>query len=77
MYHRNNDTCMLILKSFINAEISKAIIIQSRMRNRFLNHRTDGNRPLFHKQRNKCASLLRESQKRIFLIIECKESSRQ
>ena len=34
-------------KPFINAKISKAIMIRSRMRNRFLKHRSDVNRRLF------------------------------
>ena len=37
-------------KPFINAEISKAIMIRSRMRSRFLKHRSDENKHLFHKQ---------------------------
>ena len=52
-------------------------MIRSEMRNRFLKHRSDENRRLFQKQRNKCISLLRKAKKRIFLIIECKECSRQ
>ena len=39
---------------FINAEISKAIMIRSRMRNRFMKYRSDENSRLFQKQRNKC-----------------------
>ena len=52
-------------KPFINAEISKAIMIWSRMRNRFLKHRSDENRRLFQKLRNKCLSLLRKAKKNI------------
>ena len=50
-------------KPFINAEISTAIMIRSRMRNLFLKYRSDENRGLFQKQRNKCASLLRKERK--------------
>ena len=64
-------------KPFMNAETFNIIMIQSEMRNRFLKHRSDENRRLFQKQRNKCISLLRKAKKRIFLIIECKECSRQ
>ena len=53
-------------KPFINAEISKAIMIRSRMRNRFLKHRSDENKRLFQKQRNKCVSLLRKAKKEYF-----------
>ena len=34
-------------KPFINVKISKAIMVRSRMRNRFLKHRSDENRRLF------------------------------
>ena len=52
-------------KPFINSEISKAIMIRSRMRNCFLKHRSDESRRLFQKQRNKCVSLLRKLKKNI------------
>ena len=51
---------------FINAEISKAIMIRSWKRNRFLKHRSDENRRLFQKQRNMCVSLLRKAKKEYF-----------
>ena len=50
-------------KPLINVEISKAIMIRSRMTNRFLKHRSDENRCLFQKQRNRCVSLLRKAKK--------------
>ena len=48
-------------KPFSNNEISKAIITRSRLRNRFLKDRSEKNRKLFCKHRNKCVSLLRKS----------------
>ena len=65
-------------KPFINAEISKAIMIRSRMRNRFLKHRSHENRSLFQKQRNKCVSLLRKAKKEYFssLIINKVEDNK-
>ena len=36
------------------------------MSNRFLKHRSDENRRLFQKQRNKCVSLLRKAKKEYF-----------
>ena len=48
-------------KPFINNEISKAIKTRTRLRNRFLQNRSEENRNLFSKQRNKCVSLLRKS----------------
>ena len=53
-------------KPFINAEIAEAIMIWSRMRYRFLKHRSDENRRLFQKQRNMCVSLLRKAKKEYF-----------
>ena len=53
-------------KPFINAEISKVKMIRSRMRNRFLKHRSDENRRLFQKQRNKCVPLLGKVKKEYF-----------
>ena len=47
-------------KPFINNEISKAIVTRSRLRNRFLQNRSEENRKLFSKQRNNCVSLLRK-----------------
>ena len=48
-------------KPFINNETSKAIMTTSKLRNRFLQNRSEENRKLFRKQRNKCVSLLQGS----------------
>ena len=54
-------------KPFINNEISKAIMTKSRLRNRFLKkNRSETNRKLFYKQRNKYDSPLRKSKKNYF-----------
>ena len=53
-------------KPFINNEISKATMTRSRLRNRYLKNRSEENRKLFCKQRNKCVSLLRKSKKDYF-----------
>ena len=44
-------------KSFMNNEISKAIMTRTRLQNRFLKNRSNRNRDLFRKQRNLCVSL--------------------
>ena len=49
-------------KPFINAEIYKAIMIRSRMRIRFLKHKSGENRFLFQKQRKRCVSLLQKAE---------------
>ena len=65
-------TSMLLKKkrsnhtSFINNGISKAVMTRSRLRNRFLQNRSEENRKLFYKQINKCVSLLRKSKKDYF-----------
>ena len=53
-------------KPFINYEISKAITTRSRLRHRFLKSRSEKNRKLICKRRNKCVSLLRKSKKDYF-----------
>ena len=53
-------------KPFMNNEISKAIMTRTRVRNRFLKNRSNGNRDLFRKQRKLCVSLLRKSKKDYF-----------
>ena len=50
----------------MNNEISKAIMTRTRLRNRFLKNRSNGNRDLFRKQRKLCVSLLRKSKKDYF-----------
>ena len=40
-------------KPFINNKISKTIMVRSRLKNRFLKNRSEENRKLFCKQRNK------------------------
>ena len=56
-------------KPFSNAGISKAIMIRSRMRNRFLKHGSEKNGRLFQKQRNKCVSLQQKAKKEYFLSL--------
>ena len=51
---------------FINNGISKAVMTRSRLRNRFLQNRSEENQKLFYKQINKCVSLLRKSKKAYF-----------
>ena len=54
-------------KSFINTEISKAIITRTNLRNCFLKKKeSDENRPLFCNQRNKCVSLARKVKRDYF-----------
>lgn len=59
MYLRGNNLY------FINKELSKVIINRTRLRNRFLLNKSEGNRRKYSKQRNYCASLLRETKKNV------------
>ena len=46
---------------FITKSLSKEIIARSRLRNKYLKHKTEENRFLYTQQRNKCVSLLRKT----------------
>ena len=47
----------------MNKDIHKAIMTRTRLRNRFLKEPTEMNRLAYKKQRNYCASLMRQSKK--------------
>ena len=51
---------------FINKKINKEIMKRSRLRNKFLNTKSDIDRKAYNKQRNLCVSLIR-SEKKNFL----------
>ena len=57
------------LNPSINNHISRAIMAISRLRNRFLQNRSEENRKPFCKKRNKCLSLLQKSKKDYFVNI--------
>ena len=48
---------------FMTKELSKEIMLRSRLRNKFLTDKTDENRFLYTQQRNKCVALLRKTKK--------------
>ena len=48
---------------FMTKELSKEIMLKSRLRNKFLIDKTDENRFLYTQQRNKCVALLRKTKK--------------
>ena len=51
---------------FINKKINKEIMKRSRLRNKFLNTKSDIVRKAYNKQRNLCVSLIRSEKKNIF-----------
>ena len=60
-------------KTFMMNEISKAIMIRTRLRNHFLKNKSNRNRDLFRKQRNLCVRLLRKSKKDYFTKLNEKQ----
>ena len=46
---------------FLTKNLSKEIMTRSRLRNKYLKHKTEENRLLYTQQRNKCVSLLRKT----------------
>ena len=53
---------------FLTKNLSKVIMTRSKLRNKFLDNKTEENRTLYMKQRNYCVSLLRKTKKCITLI---------
>ena len=51
---------------FFNKELSKAIMTRTKLRNIFLQNRSEENRIRYAKQRNFCVSLLRKTRKRYY-----------
>ena len=50
---------------FINKKINKEIMKRSRLRNKFLNTKSDFDRNAYNKQRNLCVSLIRREKKNL------------
>ena len=55
---------------FVNKKINKKIIKRSRLRNKFLNTKSDIDRKAYNKQRNLCVSLIRSEKKNFFSNID-------
>ena len=51
---------------FMNKPLSKAIMVRSRLRNKFIKCKTSESRDAYRKQRNYCVTLLRETKKRFY-----------
>ena len=58
---------------FINKKINKEIMKKSRLRNKFLNTKTDIDRKTYNKQRNLCVSLVRREKKNFFNNISTRD----
>ena len=59
--------------SLINKTINKEIIKRSRLRNKFLNTKTDIDRKVYNKQRNLCVNLIRQESKNFFNNINTRD----
>ena len=66
-YVRENQT------PFINKTINKEIMKRSRLRNKFLNTKSDIDRKAYNKQRNLCVSLIRREKKNFFKNISTRD----
>ena len=51
---------------YMNNELSKAIMVRSRLRNKYLKLKTIESRDAYKKQRNYCVSLLRKIKKNFY-----------
>ena len=51
---------------FMNKNLSKAIMLRTKLRNIFLKNRTEENKNRYTKQRNLCVTLLRKSKREYF-----------
>ena len=58
---------------FINKTINKEIMKRSRLRNKFLNTKSDIDRKAYNKQRNLCVSLIRREKKNFFNNINTRD----
>ena len=58
---------------FINKKINKEIMKRSRLRNKFLNTKSDIDRKAYNKQRNLCVSLIRREKKNFFNNISTRD----
>ena len=55
--------------SFMNSKLHKEVIRRSRLRNKFIDSKTDADRAAYNKQHNYCVSLIRKEKKPITVIL--------
>ena len=55
---------------FLTKDLLKVIMTRSRLRDIFLNKKTEENRTLYVKQRNYCVSLLRKTKKMYYFNLD-------
>ena len=60
---------------FINKELSKAVMLRTKLRNKFLKEKTTETRSGYNKQRNICVSILRKAKRSYFENLDIKNLS--
>ena len=60
---------------FVNKELSKAIMLKTKLRNKFLKQKTTETRSGYNKQRNICVSILRKAKRSYFENLDIKNLS--
>ena len=60
---------------FVNKELSKAMMLRTKLRNKFLKQKTTETRSGYNKQRNICASILRKAKRSHFENLDIKNLS--
>ena len=60
---------------FVNKELSKAIMLRTKLRNKFLKQKTTETRSGYNKQRNICVSILRKAKRSYFENLDIKNLS--
>ena len=61
--------------SFINSKIHKEVMRRTRLRNKFIDSKTDADRIAYNKQRNYCVSLIRKEKKAYYSNLNIRDIS--
>ena len=56
--------------SVMNKTLSKAVMLRTKLRNKFLKNRTNENKTNYVKQRKHCVSLLRKAKRKYYINLE-------
>ena len=67
-----NKSIRAIQASFMDSKLNHAIMLCSKLRNKFLKSRSNKDREAYKKQRNLCVSLLRQNKKDYFETLDIK-----
>ena len=59
---------------FVNKELSKAMMLRTKLRNKFLKQKTTETRSAYNKKRNICVNILRKTKKSYFENLDIKRT---